>query len=173
MCEFNLNDNDYGIILIRKISNQNQPTLKHLKERINAITDIRLKKRIILRLISWAFENQEHSSRHWQQLSIRFLTEFGKEASSYYISAEADNKPISIPRNKRMLLYFCVSQLLDDGVFEGYTIKKMVCFLQTNFVLNAKDAHIYNCLHKFKKNKKLNLISNITNMISMTIKETG
>ena len=72
-----------------------------------------------------------------------------------------------------MLVYFCVSQLLDDGVFEDYTIKKMVCFLQTNFVLKAKDAHIYNCLHKFKKNKKLNLISNITNMISMTIEETG
>lgn len=173
MCEFKLNINDYGIILIRKICNQNQPTLKHLKERINALTDIRLKKRIILRLISWAFENQEHSSMHWKQLSICFLTEFGKEASSYYISTEADNKPISIPRNKRMLLYFCVSQLLDDGVFGDCTIKTMVSLLKANFILNAKDAHIYNCLHKFKKTKKINMINDITNMISMTIEETG
>ena len=93
MCEIILNKEDYGFVLINKICNQNQPTLKHLKERISNLTDIRLKKTIILRLISWAFENTEHTSRHWKQLSTGFLAEFGKEVSSY-VCTEADNKPI-------------------------------------------------------------------------------
>ena len=172
MCEIILNKDDYGFVLINKICNQNQPTLKHLKERISNLTDIRLKKTIILRLISWAFENTEHTSRHWKQLSTGFLAEFGKEVSRY-VCTEADNKPIHIPRNKRMLLYYCVSQLLGDGVFGDCSINRIVSFLQTNFVLNAKDAHIYNCLHKFKKNKEINLISNIENMISIAYIETG
>jgi len=41
MCEIILNKDDYGFVLINKICNQNQPTLKHLKERINDLTDIR------------------------------------------------------------------------------------------------------------------------------------
>lgn len=131
-----LNNNDYGIILIRKICNQNQPTLKHLKERINAITDIRLKNHPSTNLLGF-----RKSGTLLQTLETAFHLLFDRvrqEASSYYISAEADNKPISIPRNKRMLLYFCVSQLLDDGVFEDYTIKKMVSFLQTNLFLTLK-----------------------------------
>ena len=95
MCEIILNKDDYGFVLINKICNQNQPTLKHLKERIYNLTDIRLKKRIILRLISWAFENTEHTSRHWKQLSTGFLAEFGKEISAMFAWKQTISQSIS------------------------------------------------------------------------------
>ena len=80
MCEIILNKDDYGFVLINKICNQNQPTLKHLKERISNLTDIRLKKTIILRFdLRWTPSKPASMQGKDLRFGLRF---FGNQKSN-------------------------------------------------------------------------------------------
>lgn len=57
MCDIKLNSTDYGVILIKKICKKLQPKIEHLKTAISGVKNTDEQRIIILRLISWAWEN--------------------------------------------------------------------------------------------------------------------
>jgi len=130
MCDIKLNSTDYGVILIKKICKKLQPKIEHLKTAISGVKNTDEQRIIILRLISWAWENIGSSVKQWKQLAKDFITTYAKEIACCLQNADTKSGTIDIPRNKRMLLYCFVSQLLDEGVFgeclyitiEKYTI---------------------------------------------------
>jgi len=158
MSEIILNSSDYGVVLIKKICKKLQPKIDHLKAAISGITNTAEQKKIILRLISWAWENIESAVKHWKQLAADFIATYANEIACCLQKTNTPAESIDIPRNKRMLLYCFVAQLLDEGVFENCSRNRIICFLQANFTLQAEDEHINNCLTKFKKKEDDNLI---------------
>lgn len=158
MSEIILNSSDNGVFLIKKICKIMQPKIDHLKAAISGISNTAEQKKIILRLISWAWENIESTVKHWKQLAADFIAAYANEIACWLQKADTSAGSIDIPRNKRMLLYCFVAQLLDEGVFGNCSRNRMICFLQANFALQAEDEHINNCLTKFKKKEDDNLI---------------
>ena len=158
MCDIKLNSTDYGVILIKKICKKLQPKIEHLKTAISGVKNTDEQRIIIFRLISWAWENIGSSVKQWKQLAKDFITTYAKEIACCLQSEDPKSGTIDIPRNKRMLLYCFVSQLLDEGVFGECSRNRVICFLKQHFVLQSDDDHIYNSLMKFRKKEDDNLI---------------